>query len=529
MQQRGGSGAKEKGVGEPLLDPVDGPAYTRLQAAPQAGGVRSGGHAWLKETDPESDTKESLLGDVEMARVAHVGPQKDDRMTPSALAQIFFEPGEKPVLDAGAIFQCKTIELERSRVHKPTQLSWLFADYLPAFRLDDPVEELPGRHVLFTNQRIIIVDSSYLSVKAEEVESPHLSVCKMFFCNCGLPKGAIFGVLIGLVVGFLLAIGFDNKLSNKTLVGGMLALCAVAGAFIGARYGKKLGPLKTEEHIKLQIDSLLSDDLRKVKYAAAVKGHEGSASANIGWGSVGGLLQKPLPRVSPGGPSASLPFGGGLIELTLEEEVFARTEIDFKYFRSFPLSAIIDARLDFVVGRRTFGRFEKTSRTGFCNELLAFFRCGRTYMKGKHDNTENIRRQVMLRLSDQGTLVLDISEAHSTMSIAKAVAALLPTTNEFQKQETRLRTETREVVKRACAFESRVKQLEYFIKDHLQETSPDAPDVEVGLDAKDSGEAESRRVDGLMARWKMKVKQDRFNNDAFAPRSSKWWRPWTWF
>ena len=45
----------------------------------------------------------------------------------------------------------------------------------------------------------------------------------------------------------------------------------------------------------------------------------------------------------------------------------------------------------------------------------------------------NSKRQVFLRIKDQGSISFDISSSHPTHTIAECMAALVPRSNEFEK------------------------------------------------------------------------------------------------
>ena len=85
-----------------------------------------------------------------------------------------------------ALFSCKSIELEKSREEAVNKWNIFGAKRIK----DNPIEELPGRHVMFTNQRIIIVDSSYLrTLPKDDFNKPLVPAWKILCCDCTKLKG----------------------------------------------------------------------------------------------------------------------------------------------------------------------------------------------------------------------------------------------------------------------------------------------------------------------------------------------------
>ena len=94
-----------------------------------------------------------------------ISPQRSSRMDPRELAKSLLMPNETPVSFDGKTetwaLHCRSIAIEKTRLLSTDQTT----------KLDTPLEELPGRVILFTNQRIIIADSSYLDMSFSNVSN----------------------------------------------------------------------------------------------------------------------------------------------------------------------------------------------------------------------------------------------------------------------------------------------------------------------------------------------------------------------
>ena len=97
----------------------------------------------------------SLMSQVQSHHNELIQTEIKDRLSAPDLAQIFYLDDEKPIHKYYA-FQCKSIQIEKSRTSNDDR-----SETAAGYYLDEPLEELPGRTVIFTNQRIIITDSSY--------------------------------------------------------------------------------------------------------------------------------------------------------------------------------------------------------------------------------------------------------------------------------------------------------------------------------------------------------------------------------
>ena len=94
-----------------------------------------------------------------------ISHQRSSRMDPRELAKSLLMPNETPVSFDGKTetwaLHCRSIAIEKTRLLSTDQTT----------KLDTPLEELPGRVILFTNQRIIIADSSYLDMSFSNVSN----------------------------------------------------------------------------------------------------------------------------------------------------------------------------------------------------------------------------------------------------------------------------------------------------------------------------------------------------------------------
>ena len=223
-----------------------------------------------------------------------------DRGSPLALAATFFQPHEALVhANFGPLF-CKSINIERSRTGArpwPDNMNGYHSNKDPAFKagsangdeglaVDEPLNHMCGRSVIFTNMRMIFVDASYVEIERSADKAPERT-----------KKG----------------IDFVNDLIHS---------------------------------------STLPPDCRHDKvHATLIKEN---AQNRVGWKNL--FTDRKMNPYRPGGPSANMPLRMGA------NPNGSQTTIEYTYFRSIPLSGILEARLDFVSAARTTAKSRTDAR-----------------------------------------------------------------------------------------------------------------------------------------------------------------------
>ena len=158
--------------------------------------------------------------------------------------------------------------------------------------------------------------------------------------------------------------------------------------------------------------------------------------------------------------------------------------VDWRYFRAFPLSEIIDWRLDFCSATRTQGILSYQNGVipdgvhhdqdidtsccsncfgGCCSFLCNILSCKCCQKKSKPQqvqygsaitditNATAKKKIVYLRIKDQGSIIFDVSEGHQTSHVAQCIVALVEASRKDQsKQEEIIRREVNEQVAQRC-------------------------------------------------------------------------------
>jgi hypothetical protein len=210
-----------------------------------------------------------------------------DRMNSLDLVKILLQPGEKIVSPTFEPLFLKSLDIERSRnigteITNPDLKGYMDTSSIRLYGelklpIDEPLGELCGRQLIFTNQRIIIADSSYVEILFTPNKEPDLSG-------------------------------------------------------IGIEY--------TSHQLH---SSILPPDCRRAKVQSTLALPQ--TSFETGWKNL--FEERSTVNAVSGGPSANLPLMMGATGDGTQ------TTLEYSYFRSFPLSGIVDARLDFVSAART--------------------------------------------------------------------------------------------------------------------------------------------------------------------------------
>jgi hypothetical protein len=356
-----------------------------------------------------------------------------------------FQKGERFHDSDNYALLCRSIEFEKSRVSPDGTL------------LDNPLEELPGRVIIFTNQRIMVVDSSYFEVDHGEL---HMETSGGGGCLCCKKKKV------------------TTYSSSKDMTMG---------------------------HLPNEIMYDLSD-WKPARYQRTLE-IGGGEHTTRGWDIPSRRSQ--AAETYPGGPSST---GGGLPLSMGETQPGTTTTIDFAYFRSFHKTEVQDVRMDFISATRTVGHklaitdersmLDKvadacckqglhnctnglmmpfassitllitvlalaSARPGkdspeeplifgcvalFFNTILLWYWIVRKKVTETLEPSAESERQVRIKLEGQGSLIINVSYAHTTECIARTIAPLMLQENElgkFTKTAQQITTEAQAAVSKA--------------------------------------------------------------------------------
>lgn len=232
-----------------------------------------------------------------------------DRMDPLQLGQFFFQEGERLCHPEFKPILCKAMYLEKGRQstkdagagfnkqkkHYHQHIPHQFWKDLTGRALDVPLEEVAGRYIIITNMRILIVDSSYIESGPNKERSHIMKEDQVIRHH----------------------IGYHSAMLHPDVVKAKFSQTFNAANKNNTGWKKHYDPL------------------RSLAYQAAnLNPHRAGQQGNMG-------------IYKPGGPSATLPLTMG------QPAESCQTTVDYTYFRSIPLSAVLDYRMDFVSAAKT--------------------------------------------------------------------------------------------------------------------------------------------------------------------------------
>jgi hypothetical protein len=312
---------------------------------------------------------ETLMNNVRSRHVSLTQVESSDRLRASDLAKIFFRDGEQPIHEHFA-FQCKSIQIERSRISPDVE------EGQPGYYMDEPLEELPGRTVVFTNQRIIITDASY----AVDVKAP------------------------------LTSLGGER-----------------------ASEGKSTSSLFKDVTSRKLSSTLLSTQNSEGNLSESDFILAGSPSANVPVLSSAPARNNSVTTVD-WRYFRAFPLSA-ITDLRFDFVTATRTQGKISYIGGQAPEGIPDHDKEEEESSGCcsflFGSAAKAISGGSQRETEARPEYGTPQMNvSDHVNS---KRQLFFRIKDQGSIAFDISSAHSTSTVAECMAALLPRAHAFEE------------------------------------------------------------------------------------------------
>jgi hypothetical protein len=314
---------------------------------------------------------ETLMNNVRSRHASSTQVESSDRLRATDLAKIFFRDGEQPIHEHFA-FQCKSIQIERSRISRDVEKGQ------PGYYMDEPLEELPGRTVVFTNQRIIITDASY----AVDVKASLMSLggerCDEEKSTSSLFKDVASRKLRSTLLSTQNSEGVLSE-SDFILAGSPSANVPVLSSAPARNNSVTTVDWRYFRAFPLSVITDLRFD-----FVSATR-TQGKISYTGGQAPEGIIGDDEEEKESSG--CCSFLFGSTTKSTPTREGSEKDVEAPPKY---------------------------GTPQTNISDHV-------------------NSKRQVFFRIKDQGSIAFDISSAHSTSSIAECMAALLPRANAFEE------------------------------------------------------------------------------------------------